>query len=222
MRSRTTVPLAALGVLVAGFPAAAGAASLSLDRPCYTNPVPSHATLNVAGAGFTPGDTVDVTGQQLFASARVGSGGAFTAQLTAPTLPTVSPLAPPTPMTLTATSESNPAIKSAASFLLTNLAFATTPGQGPASGRTNWQFSGFPTGATIYGHFLYKGRVRGTHRFGRAQGPCGMLSVKARRLPVPQVSFGAWQVQLDTRPRYHPGVQPSIIGQTQVQPRARG
>jgi hypothetical protein len=219
MRSRTTVLLPVLCALAAAVPATADAASVSLDRPCYANPVPGHATLKVAGAGFKPGDTVDVTGQQIFSSATVGPGGAFAVQVPAPVLPTISPLSAPAPVTLTATSETNPAFTSSTSFLLTNFAFATTPGQGPASGRTNWVFSGFPTGATIYGHFIFRGRLRGTHRFGRAQGPCGTLKVKAKRLPVRKVSFGAWQVQLDTRARYRKGVQPSITGQTLVQPR---
>ena len=55
----------------------------------------------------------------------------------------------------------------------------------PLSGRprqkTTWHFSGFPSGTAIYGHYRSHGRTIKNYRFGKPTGPCGTLTVRARR-----------------------------------------
>jgi hypothetical protein len=37
---------------------------------------------------------------------------------------------------------------------------------------------------------------------GVAQGPCGSLVTRARRVPVSRMARGTWTLQVDQRPRY--------------------
>ena len=81
----------------------------------------------------------------------------------------------------------------------------------PVSGRpgetTTWRFAGFPVaGTAIYGHFRFHGRTIRNHRFGVPTGPCGALTVRARRVPIPapRLRSGTWTLQLDQRRHYQP------------------
>ena len=50
---------------------------------------------------------------------------------------------------------------------------------------------------------MYKRQVK-NYRFGKPTGPCGTLSVRARRVPVSSSSLhsGTWTLQLDQRRHY--------------------
>jgi hypothetical protein len=50
-------------------------------------------------------------------------------------------------------------------------------------------------------------------RFGRAQGPCGTLTVRARRVPVAasRLRTGVYRLQLDTRRTYDRTTSPRRV-----------
>jgi len=79
------------------------------------------------------------------------------------------------------------------------------PLNGKPSGVATWRFAGFWQGNSkpIYGHYRYMGRTLADFRFGKPSGPCGILKVKAKRLPV-RPRPGSWTLQLDQKKKYSP------------------
>jgi hypothetical protein len=51
------------------------------------------------------------------------------------------------------------------------------------------------------------------YRFGRATGPCGTLTVRARRVPVStsRLRTGTWRLQLDNRRTYRRTATPRRV-----------
>jgi hypothetical protein len=184
--------LALAGVLV--LPSAAHAATLTPQGACFvtSSPVP------VAGAGFTAGSVVSIAGGA-FGSAQADAGGNFTTRLQAPLVTTVAPR----PITVTATDSAGNA--ATATFPVIRRIFNTNaPLNGRPRQKTTWRFSGFPPGTAIYGHYRINGRTMKNYRFGKPTGPCGTLTVRARRMPMPssRIRRGTWTLQLDQRRHY--------------------
>ena len=201
---------AALGAALAG-PAAAQAASLKTDFPCYIEQTP----MTVRGTGYAADTAISVSGEQIFASARTDGGGAFSTNLKAPIFPTVSPGSKR--YTVTAAERDNPSSTASVSFRVANFAFATTQGSRSPKAKRRWTFSGFSPGRAIYGHFRYKGRTRGTYRFGTAGGACGELTRTAAGIPVKgRIPAGKWIVQVDQRKRYSSATKPALRATTTV------
>jgi hypothetical protein len=101
------------------------------------------------------------------------------------------------------------------SYQVTNFALDRGTASNPRTKRT-WRFAGFPTGATIYGHFRYKGKTVANYRFGKASGPCGLLSTRARGIPVRRIHTGTYNVQIDTNKTYNKDAVPSLKGRITV------
>ncbi len=86
----TTVCL--FGLASGALAAQALAATIVANQACYVNSNPFQgAPMTITGVGFTPGDSVTVSGGTVFASATVGADGSFAATTQAPTLSTVDP-----------------------------------------------------------------------------------------------------------------------------------
>jgi hypothetical protein len=193
----------AVSVLLSA-PALAGAATIgpAPGTTCFVSgrPVP------LAGAQWTPGATVAITG---------GASGAGTADAagnvsTSVTAPFVRSIAPRT-VTVTATA---PGLSATTQFpVIRDVVLTNAPVSGAPRQRTTWRFAGFPTGRTIYGHYRVRGRTVVNYRFGRAAGPCGTLTVRARRVPVStsRLRTGTWRLQLDTSPRYRRTTTPRRV-----------
>lgn len=82
---------------------------------------------------------------------------------------------------------------------------------GPPNQVARWSFSGFRQGQTIYGHFVPQTGSSVTHRFGRSDGPCDIVTARARRLPLPPArQRGQWSLQLDTQKNYSAKTTPRI------------
>jgi hypothetical protein len=77
--------------------------------------------------------------------------------------------------------------------------------------RITWYFGGFPSQKAIYGHWRFGGRTRGNHRMGRPQGPCGVLTAKARQIEAGRIRFGTWTVQFDHNRGYDAHAAPRVI-----------
>jgi hypothetical protein len=209
--NRTPIAVCALFGLAAAFPGAAPAAVLRTDKPCYIEQTP----MTVRGSGYTANTRISVSGDQLFADARTDGDGAFSTTLKAPIFPTVAPGS--RRYTVSAAEQDDAATSASVTFRVANFAFATTAGYKSPKTRRRWTFSGFRAGRTIYGHFRFKGRTRGTYRFGVANSPCGELTRTAAGIPVRgRIPAGKWIVQVDQSPRYSALTKPALRATTTV------
>jgi hypothetical protein len=203
---RRRLPSLSAGVAVtlacAGAVAAqASAATVKVGLACVVNPNPGVGSpMPVTGAGFTPGGAVSLASDKggAFASTTADSAGNIALIMPGPILPTVNPAA--APFVLRATDEISGGTASVA-FAAANLAVATHPLQAKPSTKVTWTFSGFIGGAEIYAHYLHGKKVTATAKFGRAQGPCGVLKKKAVFYPG-KARYNSYKVQVDDTRRY--------------------
>jgi hypothetical protein len=209
---------AAVTIVVALLAAApAEAASLAVKKRCYRG----GDEVEVQGAQFSPNTTADVRieGREETVVAQVGAAGTFTALVRVPRFRGAA-LGPQT-FTVSATSSSPGNTANPISVWAVRRMLATNaPIAGDAAELTTWRFAGFRPRKVLYGHFRHRGATRRTYRFGtvRELGPCGALSVRAPRLPVPvsRLRPGMWQLQLDHRKRYGESTRPRTIVTFQV------
>jgi hypothetical protein len=176
-------------------PDAADAATLAAGGTCFVTSAP----VAVTGSGFTPSSVVTIGGGA-FASVQADAAGNVSAQLRAPLVTAIAPAV----VTVTATDTAG--VAATASFPVIRAALLSNA---PISGRprqtTTWRFAGFRVpGTAIYGHYRFHGRTIRNHRFGTPAGPCGALTVRARRVPIPasRLRSGTWTLQLDQRRHY--------------------
>jgi hypothetical protein len=194
MKIRYAAAAAVAGALAA--PAAADAAAIAVQGGCFI----SGAPVPVSGSGFTAGAPVSIGGGA-FASTVADAAGNFSATVSAPPVTTVAPRT----ISITATDGANSANAAAGQFAVIARALNTNaPLNGRPRQKTTWRFSGFPAGTAIYGHYRFRGRTIKNYRFGKPTGPCGVLSVRARRMPIPasRIARGTWTLQLDQRRHY--------------------
>lgn len=205
MRRLSTIAVAAAAGLAA--PAAAQAATASLDLPCYVAGQAGRATLS----GFRPNAAVTVSNADL-GSTRVTTDA--TGSATVPfNPPSGNDLAKPgsKPFVVTATDAADPASTATAASRIAPLAFATDTGTKSPKAKRSWYFSGFAVGRPIYAHFRFGGRTKGTYRFGLATGPCGEDRRRAPGIAVPgSVRRGVWTIQVDQAKEYAATTQPRL------------
>ncbi len=205
--------LAASGALAS----AASAATITLDRPCYINTASGQAAMTITGAGFTPGDSVDVSGGDVFVTATADASGGFTIPTLAPQLGTVGPGTLAT--TLTATDQTLGQPVATAKAMSANLAVSIKPTSIPAKDikkrKITYTFSGFTPGKHIYGYYLRKKVVAKT-KFGRAKGPCGTLRQKALLYPGGHPTKSQYQVAFESTSRYVKKAFPSVVGKLSI------
>ncbi len=216
---RLTPRLIALGatVLAAGAaPAAAQAATVTVNQPCQVASFGLTAQLS----GFTPNSTISVTGTGIFESVTADGTGSAMVAFTAPGLGTIAPGSKQ--FILTASDDAPAPVRAFTRFRSTNFAFGTTGGTRSPRAKRAWKFSGLTPGRPIYGHFRFNGKTRANHRFGVAKGPCGELSVRAAGIPVAgRVNTGRWTVQVDQKKIYNRTTTPRLTGSTVVFTTAR-
>jgi hypothetical protein len=210
--SHRLTPAAAVTIVGVLATAPAEAAMLAVDERCYRG----GQEVKVRGSQFTPNTTagVRIAGQAQPTLVQVGPAGTFTADLRVPRFRGAS-LGPQT-FTVSAISSSPGNTADPISVWAVRRMLATNaPIAGDASELTTWRFAGFKPNEVLYGHFRHRGVTRRTHRFGsvRELGPCGALSVRAPRLPVPvsRLRPGTWRLQLDHRKHYRESTRPRTI-----------
>ena len=196
MKVRCAAVLAASAALAA--PAAADASGIAVQGACFA----SGAPISITGFGFTAGAAVSIGGGA-FGSTVADPSGNIAASVTAPPL-SGNAIGPRT-VAITATDSANPANVAGATVpVIRDLLASNAPISGRPRQKTTWRFAGFPPGTAIYGHYRYHGRTMKNYRFGKPTGPCGTLSVRARRVPVAssRLRSGTWTLQLDQRQHY--------------------
>jgi hypothetical protein len=194
MKVRLAAAVAAASALAA--PAAAEASAIAVHGACFVTGAP----VSITGLGFTPGAPVSIGGEA-FGSTVADASGNIAATVSAPSVGTIAPRT----ISITATDGANPANVAGARFPVIARTFNTNaPLNGRPREKTTWRFAGFPAGTAIYGHYRHHGRTIKNYRFGKPAGPCGTLTVGARRMPIPssRIRRRTWTLQLDQRRRY--------------------
>ena len=198
-------------LLLAGtaFAADAHAGELQLHTPgsCFD----SGAQLVSSGRGFTPDLAVEMA-VRASDGAESGGGSALTDGDGSffdhdVSLPDYDRFVPRT-VTVSATDQVDAARSTSFSVQQVKHGVDFPLQSGRSSATAQWRFAGFPTGAPVYGHYRTANRTVKTVKFGTAQGPCGTLSVRARRIPVKAKPGTSWYLQVDSKPRFSFKTQP--------------
>jgi hypothetical protein len=208
--------LGALAPAAGALAASASAAALQADRACYVNTSPgTGAPMTITGSGFTPGDTIDVSGGDVFTRATVGTTGVFTATANAPILSTEGPGTLKT--TLTATDETTGAPVTSTVVESANLAVSVKPMSvsNVRKDKVTFTFSGFTPGKHIYGYYARK-RIVARSRFGKAGGPCGTLRQRALLFPGGRPRNDKYTVTFESVSRYAKKAFPRVTGQLSI------
>jgi hypothetical protein len=203
-------PLALAGVASA----AATPATLAVDHACYVV-THSRPPVTITGSGYTPGDPVSVTDtlDGIDAQPTANALGQISLTVKAP----VPILSGPGEKLDTITAVDFPAtggeIKGTTTTQVSTIAAlhgATKkrPGLRAFREKTKWAFSGYP-GAHVYGHFTFGGRLVATEDFGRTKGPCGILKVHRKLLPVTP-RHQSYKVQIDDHRKFSKKTEPRI------------
>ncbi len=207
---------ASLGV-VGTAAAATVPATLAVNQACYIAVGKSRPTMVVTGTGYIPGDPVnvsDATGtfdQDVTADAT----GAITATAPAPVTFFSKPGEKADVVTATDYSgDGNEYVGSARTELsfLGASANKTRRAHGlkALTFKTKWTFSGFPEGKSIYAHYIYGKKTVARQSFGKAKGPCGLLTARARLYPA-KPHHREYRLQIDSRRSYSRKASPRLV-----------
>jgi hypothetical protein len=185
--------------------AAADAATVTVDHPCYFRTASFGQQVRFAGSGFTPKATAQVQFAGKTLSGPVGTAGGFSSFFTAPSLRFRQQR-----FTLSATDGVNNA---SVGVNVTKILGDFTPSTGrPETLRAHFLVQGLgavldylhrnPRG-TVYAHYIRpNGRLKANRAIGSLSGVCGSLRTgKIRLLPYPS-ELGSWRVYLDTNRTY--------------------
>lgn len=198
-----------LGLAVAAvllLPGAAHAAALTPLKPCYvTSTDEVSGTIRqepvlFSGSGFTPGGLVDLSlDGKPQRTVQADAAGALPAQALDAPYRRKGQRA----FRLTATDRANLANTVEAVSNVTAYDVAITPSTAAPSSRVRFRGRGFTQPGTVYGHYLYGGKVRKTVTLSRRPAaPCGTFSVKRRQIPIRKPRLGQWTLQIDQERRY--------------------
>jgi len=197
MKVRISAAAAAAATAALAAPGAAHGATLAAQGACFVQ----GAQVPVVGASWLPGTFVSIGGGAS-GSAQADGAGNIATQVVAPPVSTIAPQT----VTIRANDPSNPTFTATASFpVIRDVLLSNAPINGRPRQKTTWRFVGFPVpGTAIYGHYRFHGRTIKNYRFGKASGPCGALTVRARRVPIAssRIHSGTWTLQLDQRRHY--------------------
>jgi len=199
LKLRTAV-LPALAIAALAMPAAAPAASLSVDKSCYG----PGERVAFSGGGYTASGPValSVGGQQL-GTTNANAVGEIAADLPAPTI-----RGKRRTDLFTATDQTNLSLVANAPVRLTSLDVRVTPRNGDPSKAKRVVARGFTSGRTLYAHVRRSGKLRNV-RIGQLGGACHTLDVK-RRIFLANAQAGVYNVQFDTRRRYTAKTAPQV------------
>jgi hypothetical protein len=202
---------AALIVLATALPATASAATLQLNRQCYTHNQPVH----VSGDGYPPNQvqTIFLDGTALGTLKSTG-GGSIAGRFSAP-----APFKPTTSVrtyrvTVSASTTGSPvAARTTLQVVHTNIG-VTPPFITP--GFVTYQALGFTYGRLLYVHYVQGTRHLASRRIGTLSGPCGSLKKKVRMFVFRPVKPGSYTLVFDNSARYSAGYRPNFSFQALV------
>jgi hypothetical protein len=205
--------------LSTGAAAAPRAATLSVDKPCYvlTKHIPSIA---ITGSGYQPFSHVLITSTaNVDASATANAAGKVSVKVRAP----APHFAAPSVKTFRFTAKDEnvtPAISASVRVRVAPLgalhgSTPKAPGLKALTEVTNWSFSGFAAGHTIFAHYTIKGRQVALKAFGVAHGDCGKLRTRAPLYPATP-HHASYPVQFDSVRHFSPKTTPRLTGRVSL------
>ena len=213
------VVISGAGLVPAAMAATASAAiqpaTLAVDQACYVI-TKTQPTITITGSGYAPGDMVAVTDGtgSIDTMTPANSAGQISVAVQAP-IPTLSaPGEKADIITADDLTAAGAEIRGTTTAELTTVAAGNTgtkqrPGLQAFTESTKWSFSGFPTGRTVYGHYTYEGRQTALQSFGRASGPCGLLTVRKRLYPATPHHM-TYRLQVDGHRKYSKHTEPAL------------
>jgi hypothetical protein len=203
------MPTRLLGPVVAALlllPGAAHAASLTPLKGCYVTStdevsgVIRREPVQFSGSGFTPSGLVDISlDGAVQRTVQADTAGNLPAQaLEAPYRRTGQRA-----FRLAATDQANPANTVAAESNVTAFDVSINPSTAAPSSKVRFRGRGFTQPGTVYGHYLFGGRVRRTVKMSaHPAAPCGTFRVRRRQIPIRKPRLGQWTLQIDQEKKY--------------------
>lgn len=199
-------------ILLAAAPAAASAATLRLNRECYTR----NQRVSVSGTGYAPnqiqtillnGKPVSATNTTLRSDATGRIKGFF---------PAPAPFARRTSVrTYALTAGPGGSVAARTSFKVVHTNIGVVP---PfiTAGYVTYSALGFTYGRSLYVHYLRGSRLLRTSRIGGLSDPCGSLKKKVRMFLFRPVRPGTYTLVFDNSARYSSGYRPNFSFQALV------
>ncbi|HTU27782.1 MAG TPA: hypothetical protein VMF07_00250 [Solirubrobacteraceae bacterium] len=192
-------------------------ATLAVNQACYITIGKTRPTMTVTGTGYIPGDPVnisDATGT-FDEDVTADASGAITATAPAPVGIFDKPGEKADAITATDYSEDGNeyvgTTQTELSFLgVTASKTKRAHGLRALTFKTKWSFSGFPEGKSIYAHYIYGKKTVARQSFGKAKGPCGLLTTHARLYPATP-HHREYHLQIDSRRSYSRHASPRIV-----------
>ena len=203
-----------LGSVIAALlvgPAAAHAATASVDRACY--PGDGSSVIVVTGTGYTPNEAVNLMiGGGIVGVATADASGNVRTTFPVPTPPVSGKFKNDQGYEMSLVQDG---LKATTAFRTARVMGDFSPSDGrPTTLRVRFSAFGFgvatPTGQPmpkIYVHYVDPRRkVRRTISLGAGTGPCGTIAKTPLRKLFPfNPRSGKWTLQFDTNPVYHRG-----------------
>ena len=181
-------------------PQPAQAADLAPIGACYRSvDEQTRETVTVRATGFTPGERVNVyVDGQLVQQVVALPDGQISGGVPAPHVTKGE-----RGFSLTVTEVERPTNTATVLSRVTALSLRLKPRRAAPTRRVRFIGSGF-IGTDAYAHYVRKGKLRKTVRLGTPQGPCGVIDVKRRQIPLKKPALGRWKLQVDNQPTYSP------------------
>ncbi|HEY3771414.1 MAG TPA: hypothetical protein VGL69_00330 [Solirubrobacteraceae bacterium] len=206
---------ASLG-LVGTAAAATVPATLTVNQACYVTVGKARPTMVVTGTRYIPGDPVnvsDATGS-FDENVTADATGAITASAPAPVTFFSKPGEKADAITATDYNENGNEYVGTAQTELSFLGASANKtkrahGLHALTFKTKWTFSGFPVGKSIYAHYIYGKKTVARQSFGKAKGPCGLLTAHARLYPATP-HHREYHLQIDSRRAYSRHASPRL------------
>lgn len=196
---------------------AAAAPTLIANKACYVNRSTTAGTaMTLAGAGFTPGQSLQLSGGTAFKTVRVGPQGTFTATTPAPATSHQGV----TRTTITAADRATGAAVARVVVRSTLLAVSAshTSVRNVRKDKVTYTFSGFTPGKRIFGFYMRRSRVVATMRFGKAGGPCGTLHQRALLYPGGRPRANSYKVAFESTSHYSKKAAPQVTATLRLLP----
>jgi hypothetical protein len=206
--------MSALCVAPVATPAASAAGTVKTGRACYVAKGRKGANVEVSGSGFTAGEAVFAQipapgGLAGFSETTVNPDGTLAATVEHVFPGTIEPVAKTMKMQIKGVLSDQ--ILAEVPFHITNLAVKTEPPTGSYRKVVTYLFSGFRPNRPIFGHYFRHGVLAVTHRFGKAEGACGLLRAKSRLFPGHGPRNAKYKVQFDDSRKVNPKASPKIV-----------
>jgi hypothetical protein len=190
-------------IVLAAVPAAASAATLKLNRQCYTR----NQEVRFAGGGYQPNQAQTIMlGAAALGTVKADGGGAIAGKFSAP-----APFRRATSVRTYAISAgpSATSIAARATFKVVHTNIGVTP---PfiTPGFVTYNALGFTYGRSLYVHYLLGKRHLRTRRIGGLTGPCGTLKKKVKMFLFRPVKPGSYTLVFDNSARYSAAFRPNF------------